>query len=226
VIAREPAGAVRPLAVGVRRAVVVRAMAVAAAAAIAYATLGVAVAHRPPDALWPIDTAARPLAGHATHLALIFTISCWWYVLVALGAGAIALGWARPEWRARAIFSVVTTFVAWQTSDALKNVFARPRPAYWFLHYEPTYSYSSGHAMFATVVYFLWSYFFATSSLPRGLRIALSAACGLWGCAVIWSRLALGAHWPTNLIGGVLLGITMLAIATAIAFAWPRRTRA
>ena len=144
-------------------------------------------------------------------------------MLIALGVGAGVLGWLRPEWRARAIFSAVTTIVAWQTSDALKNIFQRPRPAHWFLRDETTYAYSSGHAMFATVVYFLWSYFFATSTLPRAWRVVLSTGFALWGCAVIWSRLALGAHWLTDLIGGVLLGITMLAIATAVATAWPRR---
>ena len=202
---------------------IARAAAVAAAATLVYAVLGIAVAQRPPGALWPIDAAARPLAGHATHLALVFTISCWWYVLVALGACALLLAWLRPEWRARATFAIVTTIVAWQTSDALKNVFARSRPTYWYLHHETTYSYASGHAMFATVVYALWSYFFATSSLPRPARAVLSACFALWGCGVIWSRLALGAHWPTDLIGGVLLGVAMLAIAAAVAFAWPRR---
>ncbi len=204
---------------------IVRALAVAVPAAIVYAVLGTAVAHHPPQPLWPIDAGARALAGHATHLALIFTISCWWEVLLALGAGAAVLAWRRPKWRARVLFSIVTTIVAWQTSDVLKDVFARPRPTYWYLHHETTYSYSSGHAMFATVVYGLWSYFFATSTLPRVPRVALAAAFALWGVAIIWSRLALGAHWPTDLIGGVLLGITMLGIATAVAAAWPQRTR-
>ncbi len=200
-----------------------RALAVAAVAAIAYALLGIAVEHRPPEPPWAIDTVSNVLAGHATHLALIFTASCWWYVLIALGIGAGVLGWLRPEWRARSIFSVVTTIAAWQASDALKNIFQRPRPADWFLRHETTYAYSSGHAMFATVVYFLWGYFFATSTLSRPWRVVLSTGFALWGCGVIWSRLALGAHWLTDLIGGVLLGITMLGIATAVATAWPRR---
>ena len=199
------------------------ALVVALVAAIGYAALGVAVAHHPPQAMWPIDAAGESIAGRGTHVAIVFTISCWWYVLLALGACAALLGALRPEWRARAIFSIVTTVVAWPTSDALKNVFHRPRPSLWYLHHEATYSYSSGHAMFATVVYFLWSYFFATSSLPRVPRTVLAAACALWGCGVIWSRIALGAHWPTDVMGGVLLGIVMLGVGSAVAHAWPRR---
>ena len=186
------------------------ALAIAALAGIAYALLGFAVATRPPRALWPLDLAAAPLAGHATHVALLFTASCWWPVLVSFGAGAIALAALRPDWRARAIFSTVVTLVGWQGSDALKNVFARPRPAHWYLHHETSYSYSSGHAMFAVVVYGLWAYYAANSTLPRGLRIALATLLSLWACAVIWSRLALGAHWPAS--------IPLSAVAFAVGF--------
>jgi undecaprenyl-diphosphatase len=161
--------------------------------------------------------AGRAAAGHATHVALVFTASCWWYVLVALGALAALLGWRVPAWRDRAIFSILTTLVAWQTSDALKDFFGRARPPYWYLHQETSYGYSSGHAMFAVVVYGVWSYYCATGPLPPPARRVLASGLALWGGAVIWSRLALGAHYVTDLIGGVLLGVAMLALATIVA---------
>jgi membrane-associated phospholipid phosphatase len=79
--------------------------------------------------------------------------------------------------------------------------------------------------MFAVVVYGMWSYYFATSELPRPLRTILSAAWALWGIGVIWSRLSLGAHFVTDLIGGILFGIMMLAIAAAITGGVPRLPR-
>jgi undecaprenyl-diphosphatase len=198
-----------------------RTLVVALVAAIAYVALGLAVRDRPPQPLWPIDTLGATIGGRGTHVALVFTESCWWPALLALGAGVALLGWRVPAFRARAVYSIVVTIVAWQTSDALKNAFARTRPTHWLLHHEDTYAYSSGHAMFAVVVYFLWSYFFATSPLPKNARTWLSTACALWGCGVLWSRLALGAHWTTDLVGGILLGITMLCMGAAIAWSLP-----
>jgi undecaprenyl-diphosphatase len=196
---------------------------VALMAALGCGLLGSTVSEAPPSG---IDVAGRALSGHFTHVALVFTASCWWYVLVAYGIAAIVLAVLRPAWRARAIFSVVTTLVAWQASDAVKNLFMRRRPDYWRLIHETSASYPSGHAMLAIVVYGLWSYYVATSDMPLPLRRGLSAALALWAIGVIWSRLALGAHFVTDLTGGVLFGITMLGIAAAIAGGIPRLRRA
>jgi membrane-associated phospholipid phosphatase len=195
---------------------------VALGAALACGLLGSGVSEAPPGAL---DRSGAALAGELPAVAQIFTASCWWYVLVALGVAAIVFAALRPAWRMRVAFSIVTTLVAWQGSDALKNLFARSRPPYWILNHETTWSYPSGHAMFAVVVYGLWSYYIATSELPPAVRRGLSAAVALWGIGVIWSRLALGAHYVTDLFGGLLFGITMIAIATSVANGIPRLRR-
>ncbi|MBV8577521.1 MAG: phosphatase PAP2 family protein, partial [Acetobacteraceae bacterium] len=114
---------------------------------------------------------------------------------------------------------ILTTLVTWQVSDVLKNIFRRPRPDYWILIHEPTWAYSSGHAMFAVIVYWLWAWFIWNSDLPLIARRIATPLLALWGCGVIWSRLALGAHWITDLVGGILLGITAIAVALAVASA-------
>jgi undecaprenyl-diphosphatase len=183
-------------------------------ASVAYAVLGNAVSHAPPDRF---DAAARGLAGHATKLAWIFTASCLWPALVTLGVIGLGAAARYRAWRGRIVFAVVTTVVSWQTSNLLKDVFARPRPSYWYVYHEPSFSYSSGHAMFATIVYGLWAVNIARSALPAAIRIPLTMILAAWGAAVIWSRLALGAQYPTDLIGGVLLGIAMLSLASLVA---------
>jgi len=199
---------------------VIRPLVIALVAASLYLALGAAVSHAPPHG---VDLAGRAVAGQAQHLALLFTRSCLWYSLVALGLIAVVCAVRFPAWRARTLYAVVTTLITWQVSDVLKNVFRRPRPDYWRLIHEPTFSYSSGHAMFAVLVYWLWAWFLWNSGLPRSVRAVVAPLFALWGCGVIWSRLALGAHYVTDLAGGVLLAITALSVASAIAVAIGRR---
>jgi len=205
---------------------VIRYLATALVAGLLYAVLGASVSHVPPMG---IDLAGRALAGHATFLALVFTESCWWEMLLALGIIVILAAVRHPAWRGRVIYAIPTTLVTWQLSDVLKNVFRRPRPEYWTVIHEPTFSYSSGHAMFALLVYGLWAWFVWNSDLPRPVRTVAAPLLALWACGIIWSRLALGAHYVTDLIGGVLLATAALALASAVAAAlraravWGRR---
>jgi undecaprenyl-diphosphatase len=200
-----------------------RPLAVAVVAAILYVALGAAVSRVPPQG---IDLAGRALAGQAPHLALLFTRSCLWYALVGLGLIIVAVAIRFPAWRPRVIYAIPTTLVAWQLSDGLKILFRRPRPDYWRLIHEPTFSYSSGHAMFAILVYWLWAWFIWNSGLPRAVRLVVAPLFALWGCGVIWSRLALGAHYVTDLVGGILLAVTALGAASAIGVSILSRARA
>jgi membrane-associated phospholipid phosphatase len=192
---------------------VIRYLGAAIVFAALYALLGVSVSHAPPSAL---DRAGHALLGGPPHLALLFTESCFWNVLVALGLVGIVVAVRVPTWRERIVTSLVTTVVMWQASDVLKNLFRRPRPDYWRIIHEPTFAYSSGHAMFATIVYGLWAWFIWRSDLPSAVRFTVTPLLALWACGILWSRLALGAHWVTDLIGGVLLGLVGLSAGATI----------
>lgn len=198
----------------------IRGLAVALAAGVLFAALGLAVAHAPPAG---IDVAGAALAGEALHLALLFTRSCLWYVMVWYGLAGLAVAAVSRGWRGRILFSIAVTLLTWRVSDALKALFRRPRPVVWRLLHETSFSYPSGHAMFATVVFGLWAWFIWTSGLPRRVRIVVAPLLGAWALGVIWSRLALGAHYVTDLAGGVLLGVAALGLGSAIVAAAQRR---
>jgi undecaprenyl-diphosphatase len=176
-----------------------------------YVALGITVSSTPPHG---IDLAASALIGPGAPLALWFTES---YMLPALLAIAVFVGivaWRVSRWRRRALFSIALTLIAWRISDLGKLYFHRPRPTHWLLLHETSFSYASGHAMDVIIISGLWAAFVWKSDLPRGVRLALTPLLAAWGIGVLWSRLALGAHYPSDLLGGVLLGAGLLAIGS------------
>jgi undecaprenyl-diphosphatase len=83
--------------------------------------------------------------------------------------------------------------------------------------YGPPGGFPSGHTMAAASVFGTLALLAAGSALPRWLKwpvVLLGAAVPL---AVAWSRLALLAHVPSDVIGGVLLGgVWAAAVVRAI----------
>lgn len=94
-------------------------------------------------------------------------------------------------------------------SYGLKSVFGKVRPDLWQSAIEDlSYSYPSGHALGSTVLYGFIAYLIATrypqfSLLIYGVVICLIGAIG-------FSRLYLGVHWPTDIIGGYGIGFLWL----------------
>ena len=85
----------------------------------------------------------------------------------------------------------------------------RPRPDPHLVHvtrHTSDYSYPSGH-----VVFFLWVAVLVTvalrhSSVPRAVRVMISAVLvGAFALATI-GRMYLGEHWPSDVLAGLLLG--------------------
>lgn len=186
------------------------------AAIIAYGlfyALGMAVAHRPPGSL---DLGAHVLSGHGTLIAWLLTQSMFLSVLAPLCLVLIAVAVFHAPWRARIIVSVLLLVAMWAAADALQHFFARPRRLDWLVKHETAFSFPSSHAALATAFYGYWSFVFARCELPKAARTIASEALTALVIAILWSRLALGAHYPSDLLGGVLLGVCGIALALAV----------
>ena len=99
----------------------------------------------------------------------------------------------------------------------LKNSVHRSRPEYGaaFLNGQ-SYSFPSGHTMGATVCYLLLAYF--VSSRPtatRRTRMIAFAAASTIIVAVAFSRLYLGVHYPSDVLGGFSAGLAWLSVCGA-----------
>ncbi|MFF2195866.1 phosphatase PAP2 family protein [Streptomyces sp. NPDC058157] len=194
--------------------------ALAASAAFALLTLWVILAAAGP---LPFDTGPhawslshRPPA--ALHVALAVTATgtgVWPYALVVL-AGLYAGRTTRE--RLSAVAGLALCLALGQgVRRALMALVARPRPpaADWATH-AANWSFPSGHATTGALTAGL----LLTALAVRGSRgPAAAAAAGLivlWGAAVGLSRVYLGVHWPSDVLGGWLLATAWLAGAVLV----------
>jgi len=148
----------------------------------------------------------------------------WMGVLSAIGQGAFAIpaGIAvfvvllLRRWRRAALCYAVTVLSGWGLNALLKQGFRRHRPSI-VPHLDGAgwYSYPSGHAMLAPLVFGLGAYLLTRGSPPATRRI-LRVAAVLLCLSIAWSRVYLGVHYPSDVIGALLAGTGWAALGTAI----------
>jgi len=92
----------------------------------------------------------------------------------------------------------------------LKNIFAIERPMINPLYDPGGFGYPSGHSMNAAVFFGMCAILVCRYAKNRPLKIGLSAFAVLCICAVGLSRIYLGVHTVTDVLGGYLAGIVVI----------------
>jgi membrane-associated phospholipid phosphatase len=145
------------------------------------------------------------------------------WVLVPLAAACAIALW-RIARRREALFLVAALGGSILLNAAMKLVFHRARPSVPWARVLPDYSFPSGHSMNSLALglalsFVVWRLFGRGPGLVA-IAIALAAA------AVIGlSRVYLGFHYPTDVIGGFASAVIWVLVAAAILGA-PRRSEA
>jgi undecaprenyl-diphosphatase len=94
----------------------------------------------------------------------------------------------------------------------LKLAFHRARPAPFFdLPVPQSYSFPSGHALFAAFFFGLAAIRALQTLDPRWSRIAAAAAAAAGALLIGASRIYLGVHYPSDVLAGFAVGIACLA---------------
>ena len=134
------------------------------------------------------------------------------------GAVVIWLLWRR-RWRL-AIFTVVTTAGSSLLNTAVKMAVHRTRPVVSqpFVR-EPGASFPSGHAQAAVVGFGVLLLLFLPA-MGRVWRRAAVTVAVLMVLLIGFSRVALAAHFVSDVVAGFVLGAAWLAAMTAIFRAW------
>ncbi|MFF5184369.1 phosphatase PAP2 family protein [Streptomyces sp. NPDC000345] len=148
---------------------------------------------------WVWDPLTMRLLGAAVAVWLVWRYAAWW-----------TAGWL-----------VVTSAVGTLVQQGLKAAVGRDRPV-WpdpvdSAHYA---AYPSGHALTATVVLGLLLWVLHRHGVGRAVwRTAVAVAAVSVG-GVGLTRIWLGVHWPTDVLGGWLLGAALVALAIAAQLRW------
>ena len=188
----------------------------AVASFVLFVVLGLAVKrYGEPETLLQFEHA---IVNHGDLVAWWLTWFGWIDVLAPLCIVALLAGVIWPEWRARAIFSVVLVILAWGCSDLAQHLFARPRRMDWFVKHETAFSYPSTHAAVAFSFYWLWGVMLWRSRLPQFWRAVGFGTLAALALAICWARLSLGAHYVTDIAGGALLAFALTSGGYALPF--------
>ncbi len=144
------------------------------------------------------------------------------FVIICVGLALVA--WLIFRRAVRAGIAVGAFLLAAKGLEiGLKVVTARPRPEGNIpVELIGTFSFPSGHAVMSTVAFGMVA-ILAGHAMGRWSRAVVAAICGLLIIAIGFSRLYLGAHWMSDVMGGVLLGGILLAGFGVLIEALPAR---
>lgn len=99
-------------------------------------------------------------------------------------------------------------------NTVIKLIFRRPRPEVRRLVVEKSFSFPSGHTMAAVTLYGILIFFVMKSKLNKGLRLAISVILGVLPICVAVSRIYLGAHYASDVIGAGITSTALLLVET------------
>ncbi|MEO8387477.1 phosphatase PAP2 family protein [Polaromonas sp.] len=136
------------------------------------------------------------------------------------------LAWRR-SWRTAGYWIAVTAF-AEVLVQLLKVTLGRHRPIDLYVGME-RFSFPSGHAVLSTVILGFLAFLLSRCETLR-IRLLIGAATAIAVTLIAFSRLYLGAHWLSDVVGGICLGLAWIALASMVYTQrkvdedfWPRR---
>jgi membrane protein DedA with SNARE-associated domain len=130
--------------------------------------------------------------------------------LVIVVAGWLA--WRRC-WRTLGYW-LATTASAEAVVQILKGTLGRDRPLALY-HGIEQFSFPSGHATMTMVVLATLAFLLGRGQ-ARGWRIGVGALAAVYAVLVGFSRLYLGAHWLSDVLGGFAFGLACVALSAIV----------
>jgi undecaprenyl-diphosphatase len=148
----------------------------------------------------------------------------WWMRLLSVaGSGLIEiplallliLGLVLRKRRVEAWWYSAAAVSGWALSGLAKLAVHRPRPHVIprLMHGGGWFSYPSGHSMLAPIIFGLGIIVWAAPWPSPAIRRAALVLAALFALGIGFSRVYLGVHYPSDVVGGLLLGTGWSALA-------------
>ena len=155
----------------------------------------------------------RPVSAGVTQGMIAITTAgnprcVVWITLLLLAVLTIAR-------RFRAALMILINVAGWAGlgNTVIKNLVQRPRPTVHRLVAASSYSFPSGHSITAMLLWgaviVLTAYYLANHPVWKTVIIGLAS---FWILAIGVSRVFVGVHYPTDVLGGWLLGFFCLTL--------------
>ena len=156
----------------------------------------------------------------------------WWMKLLSVaGSGLIEiplallliLGLVLRKRKVEAWWYAAAALSGWALSGLAKLAVQRPRPHVIprLMHGAGWFSYPSGHSMLAPIIFGLGIIVWAAPWPSPALRRAALVLAAFFALGIGFSRVYLGVHYPSDVLGGLLLGTAW----SALALLWWERVR-
>jgi membrane-associated phospholipid phosphatase len=136
---------------------------------------------------------------------------------IAIVLSIAVLFFVFKRWWPSLLMTVVAIPGGMLLNEWIKILVHRHRPFAdgWFVDWSG-YSFASGHTIGATLLYGQLALFFIPVIKSRGGRVLLFSAATFVIVLVGFSRIALGAHYLTDVLAGIFLGTSWLALCVLV----------
>jgi len=141
--------------------------------------------------------------------------------------GGVILGLFVFGWRLEALMTAVAALGSAGLWYLIAGFVGRPRPSPDMVHVAmqlPSGSFPSGHVLNLTAIFGFLMYLTIVHSADTRWRALLAVLLALPIVTIGPARVYEGAHWPSDALGGYLIGGIWLAL-TIRAYRWARRRR-
>ncbi|AHI56128.1 phosphatase PAP2 family protein [Listeria ivanovii] len=104
----------------------------------------------------------------------------------------------------------------------IKNIVQRPRPTFKLIE-QSGFSFPSGHATGSTVFYGMLAFFLILYVSKKWLQIMIAILALSIVSFVMYSRVYLGVHFPSDVVAGFLIGNAVVFCSIGCYFLWGRK---